>query len=179
MQEKHLKISSAKFRPFWTGTISILSSKVFYDDHYCSDMWKHQRSWWCHQMDTFPRYWPFVRGIHRSPVNSPHKGQWPGALRFSLICDWINSWVNNREAGDLICHRAHYDVIVMSYEGPVKRRAFPCRDVIISMWIMSCVYNGIKAPWSCGNCSTCHTMSQLLARQMWFSFVSFLWSLVI
>ena len=22
-----------------------------------------------------PRYWPFVRGIHRSPVNSPHKGQ--------------------------------------------------------------------------------------------------------
>ena len=34
--------------------------------------WKH-----------FPRYWPFVRGIHRSPVNSPHKGQWPGALMFS------------------------------------------------------------------------------------------------
>ena len=28
----------------------------------------------------FPRYWPFVRGIHRSPVNSPHKGQWRGAL---------------------------------------------------------------------------------------------------
>ena len=34
----------------------------------------------------FPRYWPFVRGIHRSPVNSPHKGQWRGALIFSLIC---------------------------------------------------------------------------------------------
>ena len=34
----------------------------------------------------FPRYWPFVRGIHRSPVNSPHKGQWHGALMFSLIC---------------------------------------------------------------------------------------------
>ena len=26
--------------------------------------WKH-----------FLRYWPFVRGIHRSLVNSPHKGQ--------------------------------------------------------------------------------------------------------
>ena len=38
----------------------------------------------------FPRYWPFVRGIHRSPVNSPHKGQWRGALIFSLICIWIN-----------------------------------------------------------------------------------------
>ena len=33
-----------------------------------------------------PRYWPFVRGTHRSPVNSPHKGQWHGALIFSLIC---------------------------------------------------------------------------------------------
>ena len=61
----------------------------------------------------FPRYWPFVRGIHRSPVNSPHKGQWRGALMFSLICVWINGWVNNREAGDLRCYRAHYDVTVM------------------------------------------------------------------
>ena len=64
--------------------------------------WKH-----------FPRYRPFVRGIHRSPVNSPHKGQWRGALMFSLICVSINGWVNNREAGDLRRYRAHYDVIVM------------------------------------------------------------------
>ena len=61
----------------------------------------------------FPRYWPFVRGIHRSTVNSPHKGQWRGTLMFSLICVWINGWVNNREAGDLRHYRAHYDVIVM------------------------------------------------------------------
>ena len=65
--------------------------------------WKH-----------FPRYWPFVRGIHRSPVNSPHKGLWRGALMFSLICAWINRWVNNREAGDLRRYCAHYDLIVMS-----------------------------------------------------------------
>ena len=64
--------------------------------------WKH-----------FPRNWPFVRGIHRSPVNPPHKGQWRGALMFSLICVWINDWVNNREAGDLRRYRAHYDVSVM------------------------------------------------------------------
>ena len=63
----------------------------------------------------FPRYWPFVRGIHGSPVNSPHKGQWPGALMFCLICAWINGWVNNREAGDFGRHRAHYDVIVMTF----------------------------------------------------------------
>ena len=47
----------------------------------------------------FPRYWPFVRGMHRSPVNSPHKCQWRGALMFSLICVWINDRVNNHEAG--------------------------------------------------------------------------------
>ena len=59
------------------------------------------------------RYWPLVRGIHRSPVNSPHKGQGRGALMFSLICVWISDWINNRKAGDLWCYRAHYDVIVM------------------------------------------------------------------
>ena len=36
--------------------------------------WKH-----------FPRCWPFVCGIHRSPVNSPHKGQGREALKFSFI----------------------------------------------------------------------------------------------
>ena len=66
--------------------------------------WKH-----------FPRKWPFVRGIHRSPVNSPHKGQWRGDLKFSLICVWINDWVHNREAGDLRRCLAHYDVIVMCW----------------------------------------------------------------
>ena len=63
----------------------------------------------------FPRCYPFVRGIHRSPVNSPHKGQWRGGLMFSLICTRINGWVSNREAGDLRRHRAYYDVIVMKY----------------------------------------------------------------
>ena len=61
----------------------------------------------------FPRYWPFVRRIHRSPVNSSHKGQWSGALMFSLICVWINDWVNNGEAGDLRRYSIHYDVTVM------------------------------------------------------------------
>ena len=69
--------------------------------------WKH-----------FPCYWPFVRGIHRSPVNSPvnspHKGQWRGDLMFSLICVWTNDWVNNRGAGDLRRYRSHYDVTVMN-----------------------------------------------------------------
>ena len=49
------------------------------------------------------------------PVNSPHKGQWRGALMFSLICVWINGWVNSREAGDLRHHRGHYDVNVIRW----------------------------------------------------------------
>ena len=57
--------------------------------------WKH-----------FPRYWPFVRGIHRFPVNSPHKDQWRRAFIFfflssSLICFWINGWVNKLIYGDV------------------------------------------------------------------------------
>ena len=91
-----------------------IASSLFYTDaiiHPCLNhdaghdyviKWKH-----------IPRYWPFVRGIHRSPVNSQHKGQWRGALMFSLICARINAWVNNREAGDLRRYRDHYDVIVM------------------------------------------------------------------
>ena len=66
--------------------------------------WKH-----------FPRYWPFVWGLHRSSVISPHKDQWRGALMYSLISVWIECWVNNRDAGDLRRYRAHYDVIVMQY----------------------------------------------------------------
>ena len=63
----------------------------------------------------FMRYWPFVGGIHRSPVNSPHKGQWRGAWMFSLTCVWIHGWVNSHAAGDLRRYRAHYDVIVMTW----------------------------------------------------------------
>ena len=69
---------------------------------------------WRHEMETFSALLAFCAGNSpRSPVNSPHKGQRRGAFMFSLICTWTNSWANNRDAGDLRCHRAHYDVIVM------------------------------------------------------------------
>ena len=66
-----------------------------------------------------------MRGIHRSPVNSPHIGQWRGALMFSLICARMNDSVNNREAGNLRRHRARYDVTVMSMS---------TNDIYIYMW---------------------------------------------
>ena len=86
-------IAMAKFGPYIYGA---------YGSHDDVIKWKH-----------FPRYWPFVRGIHWW---IPRKGQRRGALMFSLICVWINGWVNNREAGDLRRYRTHYDVIVMALD---------------------------------------------------------------
>ena len=60
-----------------------------------------------------PRYWLFVWGIYRSPVNSPLKGQGRRALMLSLICAWVSGWLNNIEAGELKGHLAHYDITVM------------------------------------------------------------------
>ena len=62
-------------------------NRLYHDDVI---KWKH-----------FSRYWPFVQGIHRSSVNSPHKGQWRETLMFSLICalnkrlnkQWWGCWV--------------------------------------------------------------------------------------
>ena len=82
------------------------------------DDWIHT-SKWRHQMEALriTRYWPFVRGIHRSPVNSPHKGQWRRALMFSLISAWINGWINNRKVGDSRRHHSHYHFTVMYVPG--------------------------------------------------------------
>ena len=89
----------------------------------------------------FPCNWPFGRGIHWSPGNSPHKGQWRGALMFSLIFVWINDWVNNREAGNLRRYRAHYDVIVLSWEAPRSCGRFD-NFVILCQFKKTCVYGG-------------------------------------
>ena len=79
--------------------------------------WKH-----------FSRYWLFVRRIHLSAVNSPHKDQRRRAFMFSFICAWTNSWVNkvnNRDAGDLKRHRNHYDVTVL-----MRQLSRPSRQVM-------------------------------------------------
>ena len=77
-----------------------------------SDLWPEPNrplcpawiSWWRHQMDTFPALRVICAGNSLVADES---------LLFSLICVWINSWVSNREAGDLRRYRTHYDVIVM------------------------------------------------------------------
>ena len=77
----------------------------------------------------FPHYRTFVWEIHPSQLNP--KGQWRGALMFPLICAWINGSANNREAGDLRRHRAHYDVTVIYTRFSLRR----------VLWLVGIVYN--------------------------------------
>ena len=97
-------------------------------------------SWWRHQMETFSALLAIW-----SPVNSPHRGQWRGALMFFLICVWINDWVNNHEAGDLRRYRAHYDVTLIVDASPLWYIAVSVwsRNMIavINFWVsMQCVF---------------------------------------
>ena len=68
-------------------------------------------SWWRHQMETFSVLLAICAG--NSPVHGEFHAQRTVTRSFSLICVWINGWVNNRGAGDLRCYLAHYDVTVM------------------------------------------------------------------
>ena len=87
----------ASYPPVDCGSFTVCTRILALVVHDDIIKWKH-----------FLHYWSFVQGIHWSPVNSPHKGQWCGAL----ICTWINGWINNGEAGDLRHHRTHYDVTI-------------------------------------------------------------------
>ena len=60
-------------------------------------------------------------GISWSQVNPKHKRRWREALTFPLICAWIDGWFNNRDAGDLRRHRAHYDAIVKGVATLISR----------------------------------------------------------
>ena len=93
----------------------------------------HKVSWWRHQMETISALLAICAGNSPVPVNSPHKGQWRGALMFSLIY----ARINNREAGDLRRHPTHCDVMVMygtdSIKGPTQARGTP-RPKARFMW---------------------------------------------
>ena len=80
-----------------------------------------------------------------SLVNYPHKGQWHRALMFSLICVWINDWVNNHEAGDLRCYHTHYNVIVMFSE--IQFDGMKTWEQVYTWLVLCCVYGGLTRGW--------------------------------
>ena len=104
-----------------------------------------------------------------SPVNSMHKGLWRGALMFSLICVWINAWVNNREAGDLRRHRAHYDVTIMWWRNsywcvfiysskPISFCKHPISESINNPYLWTMNTGKFILPWIDGLHSQCISM---------------------
>ena len=97
--------------------------------------WKH-----------FPRYWPFVRGIHWSTVDSPHKGQRSGALMHPLICVWTNGWAN-RGAGYLRRHRAHNGVtVIVNLQGITMQQKLKCMANRMSMCHVLWVHRAFQIP---------------------------------
>ena len=70
---------SHKFKCIPVRSKSVLSISVMAGQQQQISMFHDDVIEWKH----FPLYWSFLRGIHRSPVNSHHKGQWRGALMFA------------------------------------------------------------------------------------------------
>ena len=139
----------------WMGAVATKISHRNSSKHDDVIKWKH-----------FPRYWSFVRGIQRSPVNSLHKGQWRGALMFSLIGARINGWVNIHEVSDLRRHRAHYDVTVMN-----SNSRNPLRQIIqlsCPIVLKGCTEHGrgtvVSLPWSMERQIYCRALCQISKR---------------
>ena len=122
---------SVNWQPFCLGEIS----KYYGWRCSCS----RTSPWWRHQMEIFSALLAICAWNSPVPVNSPYKGQWRGALIFSLISAWINGWVNNRKAGDLRRHRAHYDMwyclsSIDGYLSPVRKNFNHRRHHILEKW---------------------------------------------
>ena len=76
-KKMHLKMSSAKWCPFSLGL------KVLRPERTSSCKWKR-----------FPYHWPFVSGISRSPLDSPHKRS---VIRRSCKLS-LNKYVNKQSS---------------------------------------------------------------------------------
>ena len=116
--------------------------------------WKH-----------FPRYWSFVRGIHRSPVNSPHKDQWRGALMFSLICAWTNDWVNNNQGNLDRC------VNIIEHNGHTMPKCFGVVKILLKgghlRTVLSSVISHVWNVYNWKNVTTYEQWFQLKWRPLW------------
>ena len=83
------------------------NDRVLFPFHDDVIKWKH-----------FPRYRPFEWGIHRSPVNSPHNGQWRGALMCPLSApeQWLLAWhaLKSFAFFMLIAHSVYLPLVVVA-----------------------------------------------------------------
>ena len=93
-------------------------------------------------METFSELLALCVGNSLLPVNSPHKGQWCRTLMFSLIWASTNDRINNRDAGDMKRHHAHYDINEMCLHHNTLFRADS--RLVPSQWGMVLLCNTIS-----------------------------------
>ena len=115
-------------------------------------------------------------GNHRSPVDSPQKGQWRGALVFFLICAYTNGCLNNQDVGDLRCHRAHYGVIVIcSVSQNQSKRSLLCMVSSVIRTTLKLLHHiripklglqWVDTPISCQLIKASKTQNRLLAPSL-------------
>ena len=145
----------------WGEHRGLISFCQFVNSDHCTstgvtDLWSHVANWPLKHsathdvIKTFSESLACVLGIRQWPVNSPHKGQWSGALMFSLICAWINGWVNNHQADDSRRHRAHYDATVMKYL-PYRNAGYITNSLLFRHEIYRCVIYIIEFHNQCLN----------------------------
>ena len=138
--------------------------------------------------------------LRPSPVSgeSPHKGQWRGALMFSLICASINGWVNNADACNLTRHRAHYDGTVrinwesLGFYSKISSNSWGCQrseccnnitnEYIIkrnvhlygvylnAKWLIN--ISSIGSPHQVLHAHSCHVLLLLLEQNIWWQHVT-------
>ena len=87
----------------WTNGSELVLKDRGNIDRYLTTTYKTFR-WWRHEMETLDT---FVRGIHRSPVDSLHNGPVIQALDISLMLSRTNCWANTLVAGDMRHRDAH------------------------------------------------------------------------
>ena len=90
-------------------------------------------SWWRHEMETFSALLAFCEG--HPPISGGFPSQNPATRSFDVFFDLHlnNGSANNRDSGDLRCHRAHYGVIVMDLLYFVLNTFEPERDTFIGV----------------------------------------------
>ena len=125
--------------------------------------WWRSTTWWRHQMQTFSALLALCGG--NSPIigEFPRKGQWRGALIFSLICAWTNGWANHWDASDLRRHRAHYSITVMKVAKITKVTRYIISICSWSKWShLRRVQQGTYFMWSVEHWSPFWIMDHLL-----------------
>ena len=127
-------------------------------------------------MEAFSASLAFRAGIHWSTMNSPHKASDAEHWCILLICAWTDSSANN---GDLRCHRAHYDVIIMVMKtrnvicGIRFQHPSPSRNVSFHGYFfqnMDCIFVSLDLRYRRFTLELTHNLQECFRCRSWLYF---------